>query len=444
VIQLAQLFLSLGLLIFVHELGHFIAARVFKTRVEKFYLFFDFLFPFGNILPFSLFKFKKGDTEYGIGWFPLGGYVKIAGMIDESLDTENLNKAPEPWEYRSKPAWQRLIIMLGGIIVNVVVGYVIYSFMLNVYGKTTIDNSKLVNGIACDTIGYELGLRNGDKIKSIDGIAVTSFNAIPKDIILEKAKTIEVERNGKIENIPVFEDMIAKIIKHKNLFISPRVLSIVDSASPNTSAFALGLKKNDKILTVNGQAVVFSDQMHKMLKGLKKQKASIQFLRGNDTITKNFMVSESGRLGYNILTEGQIPEGTEKFGLGAAFSKGISESYEMIMMQVKQLGVIFTVKDAYKGVGGFYSMTKVFAPVWDWESFWKLTAMISFGLAFMNLLPIPGLDGGHALFLIFEMITGKQPSDKFLIAAQYVGMFLLLGLMLYANTDWLREWLSNR
>jgi regulator of sigma E protease len=444
VIQLAQLFLSLGLLIFVHELGHFIAARVFKTRVEKFYLFFDFLFPFGNILPFSLFKFKKGDTEYGIGWFPLGGYVKIAGMIDESLDTENLNKAPEPWEYRSKPAWQRLIIMLGGIIVNVVVGYVIYSFMLNVYGKTTIDNSKLVNGIACDTIGYELGLRNGDKIKSIDGIAVTSFNAIPKDIILEKAKTIEVERNGKIENIPVFEDMIAKIIKHKNLFISPRVLSIVDSAGPNTSAFALGLKKNDKILTVNGQAVVFSDQMHKMLKGLKKQKASIQFLRGNDTITKNFMVSESGRLGYNILTEGQIPEGTEKFGLGAAFSKGISESYEMIMMQVKQLGVIFTVKDAYKGVGGFYSMTKVFAPVWDWESFWKLTAMISFGLAFMNLLPIPGLDGGHALFLIFEMVTGKQPSDKFLIAAQYVGMFLLLGLMLYANTDWLREWLSNR
>jgi regulator of sigma E protease len=444
VIQLAQLFLSLGLLIFVHELGHFIAARVFKTRVEKFYLFFDFLFPFGNVLPFSLFKFKKGDTEYGIGWFPLGGYVKIAGMIDESLDTENLNKAPEPWEYRSKPAWQRLIIMLGGIIVNVVVGYVIYSFMLNVYGKTTIDNAKLVNGIACDTIGYELGLRNGDKIKSIDGIAVTSFNAIPKDIILEKAKTIEVERNGKIESIPVFEDMIAKIIKHKNLFISPRVLSIVDSASPNTSAFALGLKKNDKVLTVNGQPVIFSDQMHKLLKGLKKQKASIQFLRGNDTITKKFMVSESGRLGYNILTEGQIPEGTEKFGLGAAFSKGISESYEMIVMQVKQLGVIFTVKDAYKGVGGFYSMTKVFAPVWDWESFWKLTAMISFGLAFMNLLPIPGLDGGHALFLIFEMVTGKQPSDKFLIAAQYVGMFLLLGLMLYANTDWLREWLSNR
>jgi regulator of sigma E protease len=444
VIQLAQLFLSLGLLIFVHELGHFVAARLFKTRVEKFYLFFDFLFPFGNVLPFSLFKFKKGDTEYGIGWFPLGGYVKIAGMVDESLDTENLNKPAEPWEYRSKPAWQRLIIMLGGIIVNVLVGYLIYSFILNIYGKNTIPNAELKYGISCDTLGYELGLRDGDKIKSIDGVPVTSFNAIAKDIILEKPKSIEVERQGQMVTVPVFEDIIAKIIKHKDLFISIRVLNIVDSVRPKTVAEAIGLRKNDRLLSLNNQSVIYHDQYSKVINALKKQKATLRFLRGNDTLSKTMIVSESGRLGFDVQLEGQVPEKKETFSLGAAFGKGISESYEMIMMQVKQLSVIFTVKDAYKGVGGFYSMTKVFAKDWDWERFWRLTAMISFGLAFMNLLPIPGLDGGHALFLIFEMITGKQPSDKFLIAAQYVGMFLLLGLMIYANTDWLREWLAKR
>jgi regulator of sigma E protease len=444
VIQLAQLFLSLSILIFVHELGHFIAARAFKTRLEKFYLFFDFLFPFGNLLNFSLFKFKKGDTEYGLGWFPLGGYVKIAGMIDESLDTENLNKPAEPWEYRSKPAWQKLIIMLGGIIVNVVVGYIIFSFILFVYGKKTIDNERLVHGIACDSVGYNLGLKDGDKIKAIDGQPIFAYNDIVKKIVLDKAKQIEVVRDGKVVIIPVFEDMISKIIRYKDIFISPRVLSIVDSVITRSSASAIGLKKGDRLLSINGQSIFYYDQVRQVLKDLKKANTSLTFLRGKDTLTKKVAISESGTLGFYPMIKGQIPYVTEKFSIGEAFTKSLSESYQMIAMQVKQLGLIFTVKDAYKGVGGFYSMTKVFASEWDWESFWRLTAMISFGLAFMNLLPIPGLDGGHAIFLIFEMITGKQPSDKFLIAAQYVGMFLILGLMIYANTDWLREWLAKK
>jgi regulator of sigma E protease len=334
--------------------------------------------------------------------------------------------------------------MLGGIIVNVVVGYLIYSLILNAYGKSTIYNKDLKHGIACDTLGIELGLKDGDKIVAIDGKKVVSYNEIVKDIILDKPKNIEVLRDGKTVLVPVFEDVIAKLIRNKNLFIKPRVLSIVDSTAKNTTAQAIGLMKGDRLISINDKQIVYYDQIEKTLKQYKKQAINIQYLRGKDTISKKAMISESGKLGFIPNIEDQIISTEEKFGLLAAFKEGIHQSYEMIAMQVKQLSILFTVKGAHKSIGGFYSMTKVFAPVWDWQSFWKLTAIISFGLAFMNLLPIPGLDGGHAFFLLFEMITGKQPSDKFLIAAQYVGLFIILGLMIYANTDWLREWLASK
>jgi regulator of sigma E protease len=423
-IQVLQFLLSLSILIVLHELGHFIPAKLFKTRVEKFYLFFD---PW-----FSLFKFKKGETEYGIGWLPLGGYVKISGMVDESMDKEQMKLPPQPWEFRSKPAWQRLIIMIGGVTVNVILGILIYAMIFNVWGKEYLPTENVKYGIAVDSVGYKIGLRNGDKILSVDNRNVASFNRLPLEIILEKAKTIQVERDGKKLDVPVAEDDLSRIIKAKKSFITPRLLAIVDTVIPNTPAEKAGLRKNDRLIGIDTVSITYFNDFIGVISKMKSKDIQLKVLRNNDTLVLPAKTTEQGTLGFAIKID-QFEIRKEEYTLLEAFPAGIKEGYETILMQIKQFSVIFTVKDAHQSVGGFWTMIKVQDTDWNWRQFWHFTALISIALAFMNILPIPALDGGHVMFLLYEVITGRKPNEKFLEYAQYVGMFLLLALLLYAN-----------
>lgn len=427
-IKAGQLLLSLSILIVLHELGHFIPAKLFKTKVEKFYLFFD---PW-----FSLFKIKRGETEYGIGWLPLGGYVKISGMVDESMDKEQMKQPPKPWEFRSKPAWQRLIIMVGGVTVNLILGVLIYWMVLFAWGKETLPLQSVKHGIACDSLALQMGLRDGDKIVSIDNKPVESFHRIPIEIILEQPQSIQVERNGKMMDIPVKEEHISRMIKaQKAGFISPRFPAVVDSVRPGWAAQRAGLQKGDTIVAINGTPTPFFNDMQRELAKARISNAKVVVKRGKEEITKTVPVVATGQLGFFAVTKSSAFFETKKveYTLASAFPAALSEGYEKIVMQLKQFKVLFTVKDAHQSIGGFISIGDAFAPKWDWQSFWVMTALLSIVLAVMNILPIPALDGGHVMFLLYEVITRRKPSDKFLEYAQYVGMFLLLALLLYAN-----------
>lgn len=438
--KLLQLFLSLTILVTLHEFGHFFFAKRFKCKVEKFYLFFDFLFPFAGVLNFSLFKKKIGDTEYGIGWFPFGGYVSIAGMVDEQMDKSLTEREPEPWEMRAKPAWQRLLIMMGGILVNLILGILIYWMVLFVWGKQTLPMKNVTYGISCDSLAMQMGFKNGDKILSVDGKPVTSLNRVTLEIIMNRAKNVEVERNGSTVNIPVTNDQIGlllKDLKHSD-FISVRIPTEVDSVIKGSPAANAGLKHGDKLIAVNQQSTIYFDEFRgEILKNADKP-IQLTLLRNNDTIITKTTVSKEGMIGFSPEQRKFIHPENISFGIGQSFVQGMNDAYETLIMQAKQLVVVFTVKDAHKQVGGFYTMYKTLPDEWDWEYFWKRTAMFSLVLAFMNFLPVPMLDGGYIMFILIEMVSRRKVPDKVLYYANYVGLVIILSLMIYANTDFLR------
>lgn len=441
-IKIAQLFLSLTILVTLHEFGHFWFAKKFKCRVDKFYLFFDFLFPFASVLNFPLFKKKIGDTEYGIGWFPFGGYVQIAGMVDEQMDKSIIDTPPQPWELRSKPAWQRLLVMMGGIIVNFLLGIFIFWMALFTWGKTTQPISKLPHGLMVDSLGIQMGLKNGDYITSLDGAPVKSINRIPIEIIMNGIKQIEgVHEDGKKFKVEVNDDHRSKILKRlkKSDFVSPRFISKIGQIDSTSFASNANLKNDDRIIAVNGIAVCYFDELKAQLIKNKSSKVDLLVLRGKDTITTKCQISAEGIIGFKPASVEEFKLDVQTFGIVSAFTQGVKDGMELLIMQAKQFVVIFTVKDAHKQVGGFYTMVQQMNSEWDWHSFWMFTGFLSLALAFMNFLPIPMLDGGYIMFILWEMITGKKVSDKIIYYANNVGLFIVLGLMIYANTDWLRD-----
>jgi regulator of sigma E protease len=438
--KLLQLFLSLTLLITLHEFGHFFFAKRFKCRVEKFYLFFDFLFPFAGLLNFAIFKKKIGDTEYGIGWFPFGGYVSIAGMVDEQMDKNVTQTEPQPWELRAKPAWQRLLIMMGGILVNLALGIFIYWLVLLGWGKETLPVKNLPYGVMCDSSAIEMGFKNGDKVMSVDGKPVTSLNRIVIDIIMNRATSVEVERDGKLVSVPVTTEQIGLLLKRlkHGYFMDVRFPSEVDSLIKGGPAERAGIKRGDKLLRINGHPAAFFDEVQHEVRSNPDKELEVVLLRGADTVTAKAKTEKEGGLGAIFDRTKYIHTEKTSYGIFESLTQGTKDAYETLVMQAKQLAVVFTVKDAHKQVGGFYTMYKTLPDEWDWEYFWKRTAFFSLVLAFMNFLPVPMLDGGYIMFILFEMITRIKVPDKVIYYANYVGLVIILGLMIYANTDFLR------
>lgn len=436
-IQALQLLAALSLLILLHEFGHYFFARLFKTRVEKFYLFFDFMFPFPNVLNFALFKKKKGDTEYGLGWFPLGGYVKISGMVDESMDKESMKQPPQPWEYRSKKAYQRLFIMLGGIIMNVLTAMVIYAVVFGVWGEEYLPTSNVKYGIQADSIAESMGLRDGDMITSVDGKPVERFEGIVKEIIFSEAKTIEVVRDGQQVSLPIPAGTIRKITKaQRNTIIMPRTPFVVNEVSAKSAADKMGLKNGDSIIAFNGTPIAFFDEFETMKKANAGKPLELTVVRDNNIVTLSGSVPENGMLGFarNYAVD-YFETKVVKYGFFDAIGKGFSYTFQQVGNYWSGLKLLFTSPEVKvsENLGGLVSFGKMFAPVFDWQDFLMLTAFVSIILAVMNLLPIPGLDGGYVIFLIFEMLSGRKVSDKVMETANTVGLVLLLGLMLYAN-----------
>lgn len=436
--QALQLIVALSLLIMLHEWGHFIFARLFKTRVEKFYIFFDFLFPFSGLLNFSILKKKVGDTEYGIGWFPLGGYVKIAGMVDESMDKEAMARPPQPWEFRSKPAWQRLFIMLGGIIVNVLVAMVIYMGMFMAWGEDYLPTQSAKYGIMVDSVAeHTIQLRNGDKILSVDGKPIPRFNQIMQAIIFDEAKTIQVERVGQKLDLPIPSGTIRGILKSQRAgFMAPRIPTVVADVAPGSNAQKMGLRKGDSIIGVNNQQVLFFDEFQKQVTDNKGKPVQLKIVRNGQYGFLSGTVDSSGKLGIATAGPAQFLDYEHiNYGFFEAMGKGVTFTFERFDFYLKQFKMIFTSKEikASESLGGIVSFGKLFSPVFSWYDFWALTAFISIILAFMNLLPIPGLDGGYVIFLLWEMITGRKVSEKVMERATAVGLILLLALMVYAN-----------
>lgn len=436
IIKASQFILSLSLLIVLHELGHFIPAKLFKTKVEKFYLFFEY--------KFSLFKKKIGETVYGIGWIPLGGYVKIAGMIDESMDTEQMKEEPKPWEFRSKPAWQRLIIMLGGVFVNFVLGIFIYIMLLYSYGEKYLPNDNVKDGIwVKDSLAIELGLQNGDKILTVDGKKIKKFSDITIEFINGNKYTIE--RNGEIIDKELPVDFIAKLIgkgKNAGMIVLPRSPFIIAEVPENSINKSVKLKDKDIVVGINGNPIKYHDEVGTLLKESAGKEISFTVKRGEENKTFDLKVSDKGTL--EIITYGLGFSDLEKLGYYSlanidysfiqAIPAGTKKSYQTLTSYMKQLKKIFNPSTgAYKGIGGFIAIGNIFPSTWSAESFWNITAFLSIMLGFMNLLPIPALDGGHVVFTLWEMITGKKPGDKFLEYAQVTGFIILIALLLFAN-----------
>ncbi len=427
-IKAAQLILSLSILVIFHELGHFIAAKVFKTRVEKFYLFFD---PW-----FSLLKFKKGETEYGVGWLPLGGYVKISGMIDESMDKEQMSQEPQPYEFRAKPSWQRLIIMLGGVTVNILLAIAIYIGILWVWGEQYLPTNEVKYGIVADSVAEQMGLRDGDKILTVDNEYVEDFYKIPGKIILDKAQTIQVIRNNGPYTVQIPEGFVAKLLKHQSPeFISPRVPFIIGDFVKDSPGKDAGLQVNDRIIGINDTTLLYFDQYKAVLDNYPSQEISLKVVRESDTLSMPVKLDETARIGAYIKNPTSLFNIKEhEYSLITAVPAGFMRTGRQVDNYLKQLKLLFMPEvKAYESVGGFISIGNIFPSVWDWQSFWSLTAFLSIMLAILNILPIPALDGGHVLFLLYEIVTGRKPSDKFLEYAQIVGMVLLFGLLILAN-----------
>lgn len=441
-IQVSQFLLSLTLLVFLHELGHFAAAKFFKVRVSKFYVFFDFLFPLPNVLNFSLFKKKVGETEYGIGWFPLGGYVQIEGMVDESMDTEKLKEPPQPWEFRAKPAWQRLIIMIGGVTVNLVLAMVIYAGMLMAWGQEFLPMKNATNGVmVTDSLAYELGILDGDKILSINEKPIDDFNAFTRVLLIEDAQTIELNRSGETVVLNVPENFVSQVISERSQskslqLIAPRFPVEVAMLVAGSHADKAGLQPGDRIVGVNAESTIFFDELTQVLSENKETEINLQIVREGENQTLPVQVDEQGKIGFipDMDLSKYYDVTTIEYGFFSAIPAGISLAIKTLDGYVKQLKLLFNGKaKVQESLGGFVTIANAFDSHWNWYSFWNMTALISIILAFMNMLPIPALDGGHVMFLIYEMIFRKPAPLKFMEAAQMVGMAILLFLMLYAN-----------
>lgn len=472
VIQVSQFILSISILVILHELGHYLPAKWFKTRAEKFYLFFapwfslfamkkingkwKYKFFFKNLadteiievdgkkkgvpinvenLPDDDWRKHRDSTQWGIGWLPFGGYVKIAGMIDESMDTEQMKKPVEPWEFRSKPAWQRLIIMLGGVTVNFFLAWLIFSALSFFNGESYYDNTKIENGIAVNTAGEKMGLKSGDRIISIDGKEIKSFNSLGVEILF--ADKVNVLRDGKEIVLDINKEGVGEVLKTgAGGYLSVRTPIIVDSVLEGKPAKLAGLEKGDKIVGINGQPTLFFDEVTKALELNKNQKVSVEFIRNNDHKNVEVVTDEHGKLGFipditpmkNILEQAKV---TQEIGFFASIPRGFERTIESLTQQVKQFKILFNKQtEGYKQVSGPIGIVKMMPTEFNWTAFWSFTAMFSVWLAFLNLLPIPGLDGGHVVFTLWEIITGKPASEKVLEYAQMIGVIFLLGLMI--------------
>lgn len=427
-IKAAQFILSFSILIVLHEFGHYITAKWFGCRVEKFYLFFN---PW-----FSLWKKKKGDTEYGLGWIPLGGYVKISGMIDESMDKEAMKLPPQPYEFRSKPAWQRLIIMLGGIIVNIILAILIFITILWVWGKEYLPPSNVKYGVVVDSLATTVGLKDGDIVLKVDTTALRDISSLRSQIILKEAKSLTVQRGDSVFQLMLDEGLVRKLNTRKaGSFISIRAPFVIDTFSKNSNAKKAGVLKGDRIIGVNNSETPFFNNYQDAVKNKKNSTVTLKILRGTDTLTKDVTLNEEGKLGVGAKTLDSLgfKFETEKYSFLEAIPAGFNECWSTLARYMTGLRQLFTGKaKASESVGSVLSIGSIYPDRWNWQTFWTLTAIFSIILAFMNVLPIPGLDGGHALFTLVEMITGRKPSDKFLEYAQIVGMVLLLALMAYA------------
>lgn len=426
-IQVSQFVLSLSILIVLHELGHFIPARLFKTRVEKFYLFFD---PY-----FSLFKKKIGETEYGIGWLPLGGYVKIAGMVDESMDTKQLKEEPKPWEFRSKPAWQRLIIMLGGVTVNVLLAFVIYAGILAYWGEAYLPNQNLKYGIVAEDAAWAMGFRSGDQVLSVNQKPIENFAEIPLEILLSERGTVEVMRNGQTITLNYGDEHIKNVIKAKGSFINPRFPYVAVQMVDTSAAREAGMQVGDSIIGFNGKPMYFFDEYLDSIPKYAGKTIQLQLVRRGDTLNLPIAVPAYGKIGVAPKGPGSfLQTATKSYTILEAIPAGIAKSGKVLNDYIRQFKIIFNPKtEAYKEVGGFIMIASQFDTHWDWQRFWNFTAFLSIMLAFLNILPIPALDGGHVVFTLWEMATGRPASQKVLEYAQMVGFFILLALILLAN-----------
>ena len=423
VVKAIQLLMSLSLLIVLHELGHFIPARLFKTRVEKFFLFFD--------VKFALFKKKIGETTYGIGWLPLGGYVKISGMIDESMDKEQMLQPPQPWEFRSKPAWQRLIIMLGGVTVNLILGFLIYMMILFVWGKYTLSSAELPLGMEPSPVVSQLGFEVGDQILTVDGKELENVMEINKYFLLRDVSEVALRReNGTKTTLSIPEDIGSQMFESGEMFpFTPVVPAVLDSVIPNSPASLAGLQSDDKILNLDGTPISnWTDFKNLMTKTSRTLQLVYERNRSIDTLS--LTTSEDGTMG--VYPKSNVSFKLETLTLSESIVEGFDYGYWTLRDYVAQFKYIFTSKGASQ-LGGFGAIGNMFPSQWNWKGFWSSTALISIILAFMNILPIPALDGGHVMFLFYEIVTGRKPNDKFMEYAQIFGFFLLLALVLYAN-----------
>lgn len=444
VIKISQFLLSLSFLIVLHEFGHYLPARAFKTRVEKFFLFFD--------VKFALWSKKIGDTVYGIGWLPLGGYVKIAGMIDESMDTEQMAQPAQPWEFRSKPAWQRLIIMLGGVIVNFIVAFLIYIFASFYYGDKDVATDSLKDGYwVTSQVMQEIGLQTGDKIVSIDGKTYENYNELRQNFII--ANQFTYSRDGQEQTLQLPEDFLGQLSEAQDRSIVRIRIPFIVGKVPDTSLNAAALKNKDVIKAINGQEVRYYDQFADVLEPYSGQQVQATILRNQKEESVNLQISEEGKIGVVSAGEisfaslerlGYLSITTSEYSFGESIAVGSKKFVKQITGYWEQLKKIFNPSSgAYKGVGGFKAIFDIFPDSWSWQNFWSITAFLSIMLGVLNLLPIPALDGGHVMFLLWEMITGKKPNDKFMEYAQMVGFFLLIALLLFANGNDIYRAFSN-
>jgi regulator of sigma E protease len=459
-IKAAQLFLSLAILVTLHELGHFLPAKWFKMRAEKFYLFFN---PWFSIVRFKKINGKRvfswftkespkkweeepDNTEWGLGWLPLGGYVKIAGMIDESMDKEQMAKPAESWEFRSKPAWQRLIVMIGGVTVNLILGFIIYIGVVFFWGKEEVKPNEIKHGLAVHPFLSKYKIKSGDNILEVDGKSLNSPNDINKQIFLRDAKVLTVQHSdGTKEKITLPQDFGQTLFQEgaMQLFTLRHKSTIVDSVVTNSPAAKSGLKKGDQIILIDTNSIEYFDQIQTGLYFKKGKMVDVSVLRAKDTLRLKAQVKSDGTIGFMPKSQGYIDSMAihkKQFGLMESISVGISSGYNTIVDYVAQFKYVFTKKGAGQ-MGGFAAIGNMFPPLWNWQQFWLTTAFLSIVLAFMNILPIPALDGGHVVFLIYEMITGKEPHKKVLEYAQYIGMILLFSLVIYANFNDLYRWL---
>lgn len=435
-IMIGQVVLGLSILIILHELGHFLAARAFGIKVEKFYLFFD-------AWGVKLFKFNYKGCEYGIGWLPLGGYVKIAGMIDESMDMEQLKQEPQPWEFRSKPAWQRLIVMLGGIIVNVIVGILVFWMLAFSYGETDIDNSKLQYGVAPGIIGKNIGIQAGDKILEVNGKPAVKFlgDVLSSDVLMGDA-VLTIERGGDRQELVVPSTILNDVAEYKrNEFVQPRrKMASVGSVQAGSEAERMNLLEGDSIVAVNGQSAVFFDQFTDLLKASVNKAMQVTVVRNGEEVLLSGKVDSTATLGVS-LNMAELPITKQEYGLVESLPIGTKKAFAVITDNIKGFGKVFKGDvRADKALSGPVGIAKLFGTEVDWVKFWSLVGMLSMALAFMNFLPIPALDGGHVVFLLVEMIQGKPLSDNFLEKAQMIGFFILIALIIFTFANDIIKW----